>query len=118
MINPPKSNIGKIIKVILKRINEKIISSVTINHLKNTLAVLKWYSKIPIKTQCSFMQFDIESFYPSITWGLLNKATESAKTIVDIPDEDLSINMQSRKTLFSKKVPWVKKEREVWRRSL
>ena len=50
-------------------------------------AVLKWYNKIPNKTQCSFIQFDIESFYPSITLELMNKATEFAKTIVDITDE-------------------------------
>ena len=58
------------------------------------------------------MQFDIESFYPSITRGLVNKAIEFAKTIVDIPDEDLSVVMQSRKTWFSDKVLWVKKERD------
>ena len=109
LINPSKSSIGKISKVILNRINEKIISSVAINHWKNTSAVLKWHSKISSKTQCSFIQFDIKSFYPSITRGLINKAIELGKTIVDIPDEDLSIIMQSRKTfLFSKKVPWVK----------
>ena len=45
-----------------------------------------------------------------ITRGLMNKAIEFAKTIVDIPDENLSVIMQSRKTLFSKKAPWVKKE--------
>ena len=50
LINPSKSSIGKISKVILDRINEKIISLVTINECKNTLAVLKWYSKIPSKT--------------------------------------------------------------------
>ena len=43
----------------------------------------------------------------------MNKAIEFAKTIVDIPDEDLSIIMLSKKTLlFSGKVPWVKKERD------
>ena len=35
------------------------------------------------------------------------------KIIVDLPHEDLPVIMQSQKTLlFSKKVPWVKKERE------
>ena len=97
LINPSKSYIGKISKVILDRINEKIISLVTINQWKNTSAVLKWYSKIPRKTECSFIQFDIESFYPSITRGLMNKAIEFAKTIADIPDGDLSIIMQSKK---------------------
>ena len=41
----------------------------------------------------------------------MNKAIEFAKAIVDIPDEDLSIIMQSKKTLlFSEKVPWVSKK--------
>ena len=83
------------------------------NQWKNTSAVLKWYNRIPTKTQCSFIQFDIKSFYPSITGGLMNKAIEFAKTIVDIPDEDLSVIMQSRKNLLSsEKVPRVKKERD------
>ena len=43
----------------------------------------------------------------------MNKAIEFTKTIVDIPDEDLSVIIQSQKTLFSKKVPWVKKERNT-----
>ena len=43
----------------------------------------------------------------------MNRAIEFTKTIVDIPNEDLSIIMQSTKTLlFSEKVPWVKKERD------
>ena len=43
----------------------------------------------------------------------MNKAIESAKTISDIPHEDLSVIMQSRKALlFSEKVLWVKKEKE------
>ena len=33
------------------------------------------------------------NFYLSITQGLMNKAIEFPKTIVDIPDEDLSIIM-------------------------
>ena len=33
----------------------------------------------------------------------MNKAKESAKTIVDIPNEELSVIMQSQKTLFGEK---------------
>ena len=91
---------------------KKIISSVTINQWENTSAVLTWYSKIHRKTQCSFRQIVIESFYPFITRGLMNKAIEFAK-IPDIPDEDLSIIIKSRKTLlFSEKFPWLKQERD------
>ena len=81
------------------------------NQWKNTSPVLRWYNKIPNKTQCSFIQFDIKGFYLSITRGLMKKAIEFGKTIADIPDEDLSVIMQLRKTLlFSAKVPCVKKE--------
>ena len=112
LISPSKSYIGKISKVILDRINEKNYFIVTINQWENTSAVLTWYSKIHRKTQCSFRQIGIESFYPFITRGLMNKAIEFAK-IPDIPDEDLSIIIKSRKTLlFSEKFPWLKQERD------
>ena len=42
----------------------------------------------------------------------MNRATEFAKTIVDIPNEDLSIIKSTKTLLFSEKVPWVKKERD------
>ena len=48
-------------------------------------------------------KFDIESFYPSITQGLMNKAKKFAKTIVDISYEELSVIVQSRKTLSGEK---------------
>ena len=67
------------------------------------MAVLKWCNKIPNKTQCSFIQFDIANFYPFITRELMNQAIEFAKSIADIPDKDLSFIMQSQKTLFSEK---------------
>ena len=42
-----------------------------------------------------------------------NKAIEFAKTITDIPDEDLLVIIQSRKTLLlSEKLPLLKKERD------
>ena len=48
LINPTRSSFGKISEVILGRVNEIIISSVTMNQWKNILVVLKWYNKIPI----------------------------------------------------------------------
>ena len=42
-----------------------------------------------------------------------DKVTEFAKIIVDIPDENLSVIMLSRKILsLSGKMPWVKKEKD------
>ena len=60
----------------------------------------KEHNKISSKTQCSFIQIDIESFCPSITRELMNKAIDFAKTIADIPDEDLPVTLQSLKRLY------------------
>ena len=45
------------------------------------------------------MQFDIENFYLSITKELY-KSIQFAKEITSMPDKDLDIIMQSRKTLL------------------
>ena len=56
------------------------------------------------------MLFDIESFYPSIRPELFHKAINFVKTIHDVPVKDISIIMQSTRTLlFNNKEPWLKK---------
>ena len=61
------------------------------------------------KQQCTFIVFDIESFYPSISSDLFNKALKFAKEIMSIADSDLKIMMHSRKTLlFHENEPSVK----------
>ena len=48
--------------------------------------------------------------YPSIPPELFHKAINFVKTICDIPDKDISIIMQSRRTLlFNNKEPCLKK---------
>ena len=59
------------------------------------------------------MNFDVENFYPSISIDLFTDAISYAKTITNIDDDQLSIIMQSRKTLlFNNNEPWVKKTGE------
>ena len=61
----------------------------------------------------SFLNFDVESFYPSILIDLFTDAISYAKTITDIDDDQLSIIMQSRKTLLlTNNEPWIKKSGE------
>ena len=111
LINPSKTSIGKISKVILDRINKSVVTSTKINQWKNTSSVIEWFKNINNKEKLSFIQFDIESFYPSITEELFTKAVKFAKSITSISDDDLYIIMQSRKTLlFHEETPWVKKE--------
>ena len=65
LINPSKSSIGRISKQILDKLNKKVVSTLNLNQWKNTSSVLEWFEKIDNKSYGSFMQFDIEGFYPS-----------------------------------------------------
>ena len=59
------------------------------------------------KKQPSFVNFDVENFYPSISEKLLIDAINFAKSSANITEQDLSIIMQSRKTLlFQNSEPW------------
>ena len=73
--------------------------------------VIEWFVNIKEKERSSFMVFDIESFYPSITEHLFTNAIQFAKQITEISDHDMSLVNQSRKTLlFNEKIPQVKKD--------
>ena len=58
----------------------------------------------------SFVSFDIDSFYLSITEYLLSKAISFAKDYTTIRDKDIDIIMHCRKSLlFDKETAWTKK---------
>ena len=55
------------------------------------------------------MNFDVESFYPSITKNLFHEAINFDKDMVDISNTDLSA-LHTRKTiLFHDDIPWVRR---------
>lgn len=111
LINPSKSDIGRISKSILDKINDKIIQATNLNQWKNTYSVIDWFNLIKQKEQCSFIIFDIENFYPSITPKLFNDSISYARSMVEISQKDLNVILQARKTLlFHKTEPWVKKQ--------
>ena len=64
--NPSKTNIGKIIKMLLDKINSAVLSGSKTNQLINVSSVITWFEKITHKQTSSFMCFDVEHFYPSI----------------------------------------------------
>ena len=74
LINPAKSELGKVSKQILDNINSKIRKATKLNQWKNTSDVTNWFTSIPDMQKHSFASFDIDSFYPSITEPLLSKA--------------------------------------------
>ena len=111
LINPSKSSIGRISKHILDKINSQILLSKKLNQWKDISDVIERYKAIDDKQNSSFIQFDIESFYPSIKKELFDNAILFAKTITDISDEELNIIMESKKNLlFNNEISWVKKE--------
>ena len=102
-MNPNKSEIGKISKVLLDNINCRIRTDTGLNQWKNTGQVIDWFSKIERKDKCKFIIFDIESFYPNITSELLCKALDWASQYVDIRDDDRNIILTAKNTLLYRK---------------
>ena len=90
-----------------------VIESTKLNKWKNTDIVIEWFKRIENKGETSFIIFDIESFYPSISPELFNKSIDFAKSIHNISDNDLNKIMNARKTLlFHHEEPWMKKNGE------
>ena len=110
LINPSKSDIGKISKNLLDKINKILMLNTNVNQWKNTTTAIDWFKNVANKKQCSFIQFDVENFYPSISLNLFNEAIQYASTITEISDSDKNIIKHSRKTLlFYNNHPWKKK---------
>ena len=94
MINPSKSELGKVSKYILDNIN-KHIEHTQPDQWKNSTSVIEWFEAIQDKQQCAFNVFDIESIYPSISIDLFNKALKFAQEIIPIADNNMKIIMHS-----------------------
>ena len=56
---------------------------------KNSQSVVEWFKNIWKNNNASFIVFDIERFYPSISPELFHKAINFVKTIRAIPDKEL-----------------------------
>ena len=110
LINPSKSDIGKISKYVVDKVNQKLLTVTEVNQWKNFHSIIEWLQNIRNKSNASIFVFDIESFYPSISLKLLEDAINFAKTVCNISEQDISIIMQARRTLlFNNGELWVKK---------
>ena len=109
-INPSKSDIGKISKSIIDKINKAVLSTTSVNQWKNTSDFIKWFKSIRNKRVSSFVNFNVENFYPSISMKLFRESIEYVKNLIEITGQALVIIMQAIKTLlFENTEPWVKK---------
>ena len=113
LINPAKSELGKISKTILNDINSQIRNNTGLNQWKNSLSVIEWFKNIDDKPRNTFLSFDIADFYPSITENLLDKAILWAKNYTSISDKEISIIKHARKSLlFNDEKTWMKKQND------
>ena len=102
LLHPSKTNIEKISKVLLDKINLAVPFGTKINQSKNTSSVITWFEKVTHKQTSSFICFDVENFYPFFSCNLFK---EFARQFIHISDDDLSIVMQARKTLVFEGTP-------------
>ena len=115
LLNPAKPQIGKVTKVKLQEINQKIRSKIKLNQLQSTNDAISWFNSLKWKNQRYFLMFDIISFYPSITEEILKKAFNWARTITKISKADeIMVFVARRSFLFINDQPWVKKENSTF----
>jgi hypothetical protein len=111
LINPAKSELGKISKITLDNINSQIRKRTEVNQWKNSLSVIDWFNNIKNKPRHSFLTFDIAEFYPSITEELLDKAIAWAQNYVTISEQQIEIIKHARNSLlFSNGKTWIKQQ--------
>ena len=52
LINPSKTDIGKVSKVILDKVNSELLTRIEVNQWKSTKGVIEWFKEIPDKIRC------------------------------------------------------------------
>jgi hypothetical protein len=62
--------------------------------------VITWFRETCIPGRTRFLTFDIESFYPSISESLLDKAIVFAQSRSDLSSEDIELIKHCRKSLL------------------
>ena len=118
VINGAKTDVGKISKILIRRIIEEILPQTGLNLWKSTPDVLRWFDTIKskpnmVKTRkntTKFLVFDIEKYYPSISENLVRNAIKFAQKFCFISQSDINIIMTARESfLFYKEKVYVKK---------
>lgn len=111
LLNPTKSNLGKISKNILQKANNQLRNTLGVNQWQNSSQVIDWFKHIENKNQHTFTTFDIKDFYPSIREDLLKKSINFAKKHTAIKPEEIEVIFHCRKSLlYHNNEPWVKKD--------
>lgn len=113
LINPAKTEMGKISSIKLKEINSELRSKLNLNQWRNTADALKWFNNIENNNNKKFFQLDIVEFYPSISEELLNETLNFASDTINLDKDTIDIIRHSRKSfLFNDQYVWKKKSND------
>ena len=109
LINPSKSEMGRVAKEHLEKIVNDITTITKANQWKNTSVVVNWLKSIGCNSRSRLLKFDIVEFYPSISENLLDNSLLYARGLTSITDDMISIIKHSRKSLlFDGNDLWIK----------
>ena len=112
LINPAKTQIGRISKIIVQEICESLRLALNINQWRSTNDCIKWFEEYEKDDRCSFIKYDIKDFYPSITERTLDRALDLAKEYMVISLDKVEIIKHCCKTLlYYEDSVWIKKGR-------
>ena len=110
LINPAKSNFGRISKQILAEAVSCINKTTGANQWTSTGEVKDWFTNLEDKSSLKFLKFDIVAFYPSISQELFDKVICWSKQFYDFTKQQLDVINNSRKSfLFLNDQTWPKK---------
>ena len=94
----------------LERVNSELRVKTNLKQWRRTSEARDWFVNLDNKQELTFIKFDVESFYPSISETLLRTAFEWAETLVNITQEEKDvINKTKLSLLFVRGSPWVKR---------
>ena len=102
LINPCKSELGKISKITLENINKTLIEKLSVNQWKNRETVIHWFKSIEQKSRCFFFQFNVIEIYLSITEKVLEEVIVFANQHTEMAEKDLRICPLSRRWSMEK----------------
>ena len=111
LINPAKTEIGKVSSTILQEINQCVRQKTDLCQWRDTKSVINWFCSMKRKEKRKFLKFDIKDFYPSITKNILMKSIKFAQKYTEIDDTTINIILHARKSLlFDESGSWIKKD--------
>ena len=109
LINPSKTELGKISKNIIQNIVTNVREASHSNLWRNSFDTIEWFRGIKNKSKASFIQFDINDFYPSISKKILIDSINYAREYIDITKEQYDIILACRKTVLENNgTTWIK----------